>query len=290
MRDHVSDVRKLLNTHGHAFQYSVLRRAEELCSERKSRWIFEAAEFPVGDAVAPIHADFVLSTRPEWAVIPNNAEHRAYVIAECKRADPARARWCFIKAPYTHRDPSEREIYFQQVRAGFANRTEPDVLRKSASIHTSHLGYELRTVQKGDGGGGGGGALRDATTQVLRAMNGFVDYRFPNATEQWERPIVTTFLPAVFTTASLLVAVGDLSVADLRTGELSSEWGEVEEVDWLWYTYNQSPALRHHVTSDAVSGSEPIARAIVREYSRTIAVVGPTGIDKFLAFDFMSWL
>lgn len=288
MRDHLGDVRKIINTHGHAFQYAVLRRAEELASERRSRWRFEAAEFPVGDASSPIHADFVLSAAPDWMGMPGGADHRSYLVAECKKADPARARWCFIAAPYTHRDPSEKEIYFQQVKSGFDSRTEPDVLRKWSSTHTAHLGYELRTGEKGNGSGGG--ALREATTQVLRAMNGFVDDRFRDAVVSSERPVVATFLPVLFTTASLIVAIGNLSEADLRTGELSPDWGEVKEVEWLWYTYNQSPALRHHIRNGSATGAESVSRAIVRDYSRTIAVVSPSGVDNFLAFDFLSWL
>jgi hypothetical protein len=289
MPDNVSDVRKVLNTHGHAFQYAVLRRAEELAREERSRWIFEAAEFPVGDASAPIHADFVLSAAPYLFGGPGGTDHRAYLVAECKRADPARARWCFVAAPYTHRDPSEREIYFQQMRSGFGSRTEPDVLRKLASIPTAHLGFELKTAVKGDGSGGGG-ALREATTQVLRSMNGLIDQRFGKPSPSTERPTIATFLPVVFTTANLLVAKGSLADADLVTGELPNEWGEVREVDWLWYTYNQSPALRHHVGDGAASSSDSISHAIVRDYSRTLAVVSPAGIDKFLAFDFFSWL
>jgi len=121
-------------------------------------------------------------------------------------------------------------------------------------------------------------------------MNGFINYRFSDEHFRWERQTVTTLLPVLFTTASLLIAVGDLSSANLKTGELPPDWGEVREVDWLWYTYNQSPALRHRVGASVASPIEPISRAIVRDYSRTIAVVSPSGIDAFLGMDFLSWL
>jgi len=38
---------KLLNTHGYAFHYAVLRKAAELCEKRRSAWTFIAAEYPV---------------------------------------------------------------------------------------------------------------------------------------------------------------------------------------------------------------------------------------------------
>ena len=85
-----NDVRKLLGAHGHGFQYAVLRRAKELAEKRLSNWVFEAAEFPVGTSESPIHVDFVL----------RDLQATVYLVVECKRADPARANWCFLKAPY----------------------------------------------------------------------------------------------------------------------------------------------------------------------------------------------
>ncbi|MFZ1804688.1 MAG: hypothetical protein WAU05_12245, partial [Nitrospira sp.] len=87
----ITDVRKVLGSHGYGFQYAVLRRAEELAAERRSKWVFEAAEFPVGTAESPTHIDFIL----------RNAHSTVYLVGECKRANPAHANWCFLKAPYT---------------------------------------------------------------------------------------------------------------------------------------------------------------------------------------------
>ncbi len=38
---------RVLNVHGYAFQYSVLKAAENLYETNRSPWLFEAAEFPV---------------------------------------------------------------------------------------------------------------------------------------------------------------------------------------------------------------------------------------------------
>jgi hypothetical protein len=97
------------------------------------------------------------------------------------------------------------------------------------------------------------------------------------------------FVPVIFTTARLSVAKGDLSAADLTTGILPEEWGTLISTPWLWYTHNQSPALRHRLPP---SGETPasLSAAIHAEYSRTIAIVGPDGVDAFLTADLISWL
>lgn len=85
------------------------------------------------------------------------------------------------------------------------------------------------------------------------------------------------------------MAKGDLSAADLTTGSLPEEWGAPTRAPWLWYTHNQSPALRHRLPSSDTS-AVALAEALRAEYSRTIAVVGPDGIDAFFGWDLVSWL
>jgi len=96
------------------------------------------------------------------------------------------------------------------------------------------------------------------------------------------------FVPVIFTTARLWVAKGDLSAAHLSTGQLPDDWGEMMSVPWLWYTYNQSPALRHRLPSS--TSDDSFSGALHAEYARTIAVVGPDGVDAFLRADLVSWL
>src|SRR3989338_8007044 len=70
---------KVLNSQGHAFQHSVIRAAEELYRESRSRWIFEVAELPVN-----LHGK---DTRID--IIMRKQDTRIYLIGECKRANPA---------------------------------------------------------------------------------------------------------------------------------------------------------------------------------------------------------
>jgi hypothetical protein len=83
----------ILNVHGYAFQYSVLKATEKCYKASGSPWVFEAVEFPVSlQGISP-HIDFILKNRNE----------SAYLVAECKRCDPSISNWCFIKAPYISR-------------------------------------------------------------------------------------------------------------------------------------------------------------------------------------------
>lgn len=274
----ITDVRKVLGSHGYGFQYAVLRRAEELAAERRSKWVFEAAEFPVGTAESPTHIDFIL----------RNAHSTVYLVGECKRANPAHANWCFLKAPYTRRDSFEAELVFQEVVYQAETLVAAQPRTKHASLESTHLGFELRTGEKGEGSGGKD-PINNATAQVLRGSNGLLDHLFPEQRAyQGDRRNVV-FLPVIFTTARLWVAKGDLSAADLTTGRLPEDWGELISVPWLWYTYNQSPALHHRLLS-ASQDRLSLSKTLHAEYSRTIAIVGSDGIDTFLGADLISWL
>ena len=275
-----ADVRKVLSAHGYAFQYAVLRRAEELASQALSMWIFEAAEFPVDGLQNTTHVDFILRA----------ARRSVYLVAECKRADPAWANWCFVKAPYTRRNAYEAELVFQEVTYRPANLVASRHHTKSATLASCHLGFELRTSSQEEGTSGGGSAIRDATSQVLRGVNGLVDQLFPGPATRVQTEGTTFFLPVIFTTAALWVAEGDLSAADLATGRLPEGWGALKNVPWLWFSHNQSPALRHQLPSPVAPGHLELPQALHAEYTRSIAVVGRDGIDTFLRADLPSWL
>lgn len=211
-----------------------------------------------------------------------------YLVGECKRADPAHANWCFLKAPYTRRNSSEAELVFQEVVYQAETLVTARPRTKHALLESTHLGFELRTGAKGEGSGGRS-AINDATTQVLRGSNGLLDHLFPEQRAYRGDRRNVVFVPVIFTTARLWVAKGDLSVADLTTGRLSEDWGELISVPWLWYTYNQSAALRHKLPS-ASQGQLSLSESLHAEYARTIAIVGSDGIDKFLSADLILWL
>lgn len=98
-------LRKVLNRHGYGFHYAVLRNAYELHANGKSRWFFEAAEFPVSVGGFDTRIDFILRSQD-----PSDIYWDCFLIAECKRVDPALSNWCFVRTPYVRRNHSERVI------------------------------------------------------------------------------------------------------------------------------------------------------------------------------------
>ena len=97
MADLSLDFKRVLDSHGYGFQYALLKECERLRQNGKSPWSFEAAEIPVTVGSRETHIDFVLRT------------HSAVLVAECKRANPALARWCFARAPFVARRASTKD-------------------------------------------------------------------------------------------------------------------------------------------------------------------------------------
>lgn len=262
------DIRKVLGSHGHGFQYALLRLIADLGTD--AAWFFQVAEFPVGSGPNATHIDFVLKARDEA---------RIYLVAECKRADPARASWCFVKAPYTRGGAAANEIVFQAVCARPVNIAYGVPITSGTLDNLCHLGFELRTGQTGDGFSTGP-MIKEATAQVLRGMNGLADQMFKRGSIRVEQEGYTMFLPVIFTTASLYVVDGDLGAADVLNGKLPDGWGEVKNVDWLWLNQSQSPDLLHSL--QAPSSGFDLPGILYAEYNRSIAIVSAGGAKKFL--------
>ena len=81
---------KQLNSHGYGFQHSVMKKAQDLQSAKKSSWVCEAVEVPVKAAGEDTRIDLVLQRYPGLLF---------YMLAECKRANPSLSNWCFARAP-----------------------------------------------------------------------------------------------------------------------------------------------------------------------------------------------
>ena len=271
-------LRKVLNSHGHGFHYAILRRAHELERAQRASWIFDGAEFPVVAGGSTTHVDFILRSR----------SRRTYLVAECKRADPAKARWCFARAPYTWRNPIKGEVIFDQFVYRPANllAQEPCIAYTDRGIY--HLGLELKTDVPGEGLAQSGQAINQAVSQVLRATAGLINHRFERSRRSFPTEGVVRFIPVVFTSAEVLVTDVDLGSADLATGDLAEEAVKAQATDWIWFNHNRSPALRADLEWANLSGD--LAHELRLEFARSIAIVGPEGIDKFLTTSLESWL
>lgn len=282
-----ANLRKVLNTHGHAFHYAVIRRAEELHSERRSRWIFDGAEFPVSVRGVTTQVDLILTTRSE----------RTVLVGECKRADPARARWCFAHAPYTWRDPYDREAVFDCLMLTSAGTT---TVRSPKTAHTGEpvyqMGFELKTDQRGDGLGQSDAAIDKAVAQVLRSTSGVLNHLSKNMNSLDASKGLVTVIPTVFSTAELWTTNVDLANADLESGNLLADSLDVVRKDWVWFSHNRSPALEAEPEINkpdknlSLLGSSRFSDDLRRLFARTVAIVSPTGIDNFLGGNIEEWL
>lgn len=267
---------KVLNRHGYGFQFSVLKKADELIQNRWCTWRLEACEFPVEVQGAGTRIDFVL----------RNAEHGyrytpIYLLAECKRANPALSNWCFVRAPYTHNNTwgdTERIIMECVLREedGTLNTIAREIL---PSKNVYHIGFEVRSNVTGDKAGESGQAIENAATQISRGLNGFIETIVKNG-KLTEDVRQIDFLPVIFTTAQLYVSDVDLSLANLQTGNVNLESDDVKPVSWLFYQYSLSPGLKHSIASKANVNS--LATLLQWEYIRTIAVVSWNGVEDFL--------
>lgn len=276
-----ASVLKVLNSHGHSFQYAVVRRLEDLYCEKRSPWFIDGVEFPVSAGGQTTHIDFILKSK----------SGRTYIVAECKRADPAKARWCFARAPYTSRNPRPMEVVFEQFSLNELGLVTRRAMPAYASEAVYHLGFELKTGETGDGKGHRSQTINEAVTQVLRGTSGLINHLQETASSQPKAAHLIRFVPVIFTTAQINVTNVDLGEADLRTGNLSPQAVQTESCNAIWFTHNRSPALKPNARSTtALSDFNEFSSALRNEFARSVAIVSTDGIDEFLSWDLEEWL
>ena len=276
-------LRKVVDSHGYGFHYAVIKMADRLFPG-KSPWIFKAAEIPVSVRGQDTRIDFML-------------RHRSmpiYLICECKRANPALNYWCFLRVPYVKRNYVAKELitegikYDPEVASERRIITGPKLSGNSDFVYG--LAFGMKSEEKGDEKGSGRGEIEKAATQVMRGLNGFVEF-FSDHSEVLENGPsgkLALLVPVIFTTAQIFVSEIDVSAADVKTGKLAV--GEIGLTDrpWLWYRYHQSPGIRHTLTvrRDLFSAKDhtdvDVGNVVNEEFARTIAVVNSTGIENFL--------
>lgn len=284
--DQVSQLlKKTLDIHGYGFQYAVLKLADEMRRQNRSDWRLFGSESPVSIKNETTHIDFIL-------------KHRAgntFIIAECKRADPAKANWCFVKSPYTWTDEKENYVQFDKIRWNNPSNGQISLRHHTALVATerniAHIGVEVHTGEKGDGiGNPYKSAINQSVSQVLRSSSGFVNYFYNNFSEAEKRkPGMNDyrFLPVIFTTAQLWITNTDLGTANLQNGYLSNESVKAEKVEWLWFNENRSEPLSPDVKLCSLE------RDLTREYEqfvRSVAIVNAESIEKFFNTNFEGWL
>lgn len=266
-----------LNIHGYGFQYSVLNYIKTLF-EKNSLWIFEVSEFPVFIKNNSIHIDFI------FRKISSNF----FLVCECKRANPSISNWCFVKTPFVSRKFFDGEYIVREVISHHNDIDYPPethITSFGLSHNVYRLGFEIKSQIKGDSGQGKG-QINDAVSQVLRGQNGLINL-FASEIENGNEFSLglsssyhyAAFFPVIFTTAKLYVSNHDLKNTDLTTGTIVNLSEELEEKNWLFYQYNQSPNISHSLYINKRLKS--LSEALLYGSTRTVAIVNVNGIQEF---------
>ena len=149
------------------------------------------------------------------------------------------------------------------------------------------LSFEIKSQRKGDASPTKStAAIEDAATQVSRGTNGLIEF-FLRDPAKLEGASEIQLLPVILTTADLFISDVDLRKTDLQTGELSSSEVALKPVPWLLYQYRLSPSLKHVTRYTATTAD--LATALEREFLRSIAIVSPSGIERFLSWATSLW-
>jgi hypothetical protein len=262
----------MLNRHGYAFQYSSIRIANKLFTERNSKWIFQTSEFPVELSARSkgTRIDFVLRSR----------DHPLYLLFECKRANPALKNWCFARAPYVRRNRTDENFFVETITSNSEGISSKGmILRSIDKDEAYHIALEVKASESGDSDGKGHGAIEEAATQVCHGLNGLVELFHTQSLLKSGQSVI--LIPVILTTANIWVSPVDLGNADIKSGELQQSQVEVKQKDWVYYQYHQSPGLKHSFNIPASKPSE-IYSILDREYVRTIPVVTAGAIADFL--------
>jgi len=270
---------KVLNRHGYPFQYCILRRAHELANGARSKWIFEATEVPVQTQETGTRIDFVLKL---------GRDRSATLLAECKRVNPRMSNWCFVRAPYSRRTARVPQLILEEVSQqppnGHPQVTGPwgsvvSGARKiaAAAEDVFHVGLVIEGPETGDKDGKPDrDAIEVAATQICRGLNGFVNL-LSAKTQLLGSRHCAVLLPVIFTTAKLWAADVDLGSPE---GHVQIPESQLKAKNWLWYEYNQSPGIRHAISSDEQPGD--LNAMLEHDFVRSIAIVSLDGVDEFL--------
>ena len=262
----------VLNSHGYGFQYSVLKQVETLALGQKTDWFPVVPEFPVEVQGNGTRIDFILHHRTS----------NLYMLAECKRVNPALSNWCFAKASFVSRGDDKQTIFVESVNLSEipGSNNFSSVFNFAPSKNIYHIGVEVKNKTDGDPNGSGHGEIEQAATQILRGLNGMVDF-FSSNSRLFEQAKKISLFPVIFTTAQLWVSDIDLGSADLANGNIKMSTANLNKVPWLYYQYNQSPGLKHTLESGVEA--HDLQKSLYQEYVRTIAIVSASGISDFLS-------
>lgn len=263
-----SEFLNTLNRHGHAFHGAVWSKISDLHWSEGLPFVVEAGEFPVEVQGVSTRIDLVLRRRPD----------HFYIVCECKRVNPALANWCFVKMPFPLDAITDGyDVVIETIRRDIS-AVHVEGMRTFPTKDAFHVGFEVKTQVRGDSAGPRN-TIEEAATQVSRAANGFANFFLRRPKDIPLRETVR-IVPMIITTADLWVSDLDVRVTDLSSGEIRHADHKLRRVDHLWFQYHVSPTLKH--ARWAVRHDKYLDYVLEREFLRSIAVVNPRGLDRFL--------
>jgi hypothetical protein len=243
-----------------------------------SAFSVEVAEFPV-EADKNTKIDFI---GQRIAPLPYPGDHevgpRMFLLAECKRVNPAFSNWRFIRAPFTRRNGYANALTLEMERVDSKYDLVMQHIHYPTNLNLSfHLGLSIKSDQKGDPcGDSGRDAIEDTATQSMRGLNGFVNFikRAPGVIGPDNAFLL---LPVIFTTVGLWTSDDDLSKADIESGNLDiSKHGSLQSREWLFFEYNQSSTVKH--SAEYTEHPATLSDWLQQDSIRTIAIVSAQGI------------
>jgi len=258
-----------LETHGHGFQYRVLHETERLFKQSIGRsWSFEVQEHPVRGT----HVDFVL-----W----HECDHVSYyLVVECKRTNPAYSKWAFLRTPYVRHGESGYEFLAEGLRKNeklaLADRIPVGVWCEDRPSY-NHAA-ELKSQTHGDSCTEGKGALQRAIEQALRGVFGLAG-QLRHRQSHLTTP-QAVFLPAVITTADLLVGDLDVGAIDLATGAVDQSKLALERQPFLLHSHGASPDIQGDV-APVPTRLHGLPQLFDAEFHRTLLIIQASELERF---------
>lgn len=224
-------------------------------------------------------------------MIFTNPNKSIFIIGECKRAEPSKSNWCFVKAPYSRRDSNNEELFFDRISKSEDTGLSTECHTKVDRQGSYSLCFEIRDNQKGDGLGQNQNRIDSAISQILRGTSGFMNFILSTDKKIIASNTPTHLIPVIFTTAKLLTSEVDISQGDITTGLIDTSLVKTNEVPWLWINYNRSPMFSPKIPLKVhTSLYHNLSYYLQQEFTRSIAIVNSTGMKDFLSRDWENWI
>lgn len=267
-----------LNTQGFLFQdkiYHEMKSGYER-QEHRTRWVFEAAEYPVtAENNRQTKIDFVLTHVEERGI---------HLVLECKRSHPDYRSWVFFgRNPAVRSEPSSL-LCFETCRKQHPftnNRWTHQLDRVVASTSDEIFSYYLEIDKTGKRNKAGTDTIETALSQVTFGQSGLVRHLLRQDLECNLLRVV----PCIVTTADLFGVEFEVDAVDLETGRISVGDFALKPLDWSIVNYHVSDDLRiksGQVTAHKDSTSGPLGNDVKTFHQRSVFVVTSTSLSKFL--------